>query len=259
MQVVDDRYRLHELLLAPSHGEVYVSYDLISFTTKNLWIMPPARRLYATSFISACNIVQKMSERELPKIFSSGIDPTSGNIYVVYEHFQASSLYDLFQNNQKMNYKEVVGMLVRLLHVIKFTESYVSHGRINPKNVLVRDGKIQLLGFGLSYLQKVSDINDEMRIYLSPEQLSGEKGDYLSDLYSIGMVFFRSLFGFATNKHEDMVAQMEEFIPANDSLNYSYPWHLIKATVLKILSESPSDRKIPNDSDNYKWVDAVEL
>lgn len=260
MQVLDDRYRLHELILKPSHGEVYVCYDLRDFTTKSFWIMPPARSSYATSFFSICNIVQSISSKELPKMYSSGIDPTTGKIYVVFEHFQAKNLQYVFENNQKISYKDAVDILIQLVRVVKYAENYVIHGRINPKNILVKDNHIQLLGFGLNYLQKVSGLEEEMKIYLPPEHLSGKIGDTLSDLYSIGVVFFRLLFGYATNEHSDMVAKIEEYNPNADPSFYSpYPWHLVKDLALKIISVSPTDRQIPNDSDSYRWVSAVEI
>jgi len=101
--------------------------------------MPPARKFYATSFVSVCNIVQKFSRKEFPKIYASGIDPTSGKIYVVLEHFQASNLHHMVQNYQKVSYKESVDILLQLLRAVKYAENYVPHGRINPRNILVND------------------------------------------------------------------------------------------------------------------------
>lgn len=259
MQVIANQYRLHELLLSLSHGEVFVCYDLINFATRNLWIMPPARKLYAASFVSVCNIVQNFSRKEFPKIYASGIDPTSGKIYVVFEHFQATNLQHMIQNDQKVSYQESVNIFLQLLRAVKYAENYVPHGRINPRNILVKDKEIQLLGFGLGYLQKVSDLDEEMKTYLSPEQLIGKKGDSLSDLYSIGMIFFRLLFGYATASHSGLVAKIEEFSPTSEPLSYSHHWRLIKDIILRLLSESPSDRHIPNDSDSYEWFSAVEI
>jgi len=127
------------------------------------------------------------------------------------------------------------------------------------KVIRVNDKKIQLLGYGLVYLQKVSDLDKEMRNYLAPEQLIGKTGDSLSDLYSIGMIFFKLLFGYATDSHSNLVAKIEEFTPTVDPSFYSYPWRIVKEIILRLLSESPSDRQIPNDSDSYKWFNAVEI
>ena len=76
------------------------------------------------------------------------------------------------------------------------------HGFIKPETIIeTKEGKFKLASFDPWFIDYIADDfnnkdNWENNLYLSPEQLNGEKPTASSDIYSLGILFYKSL----TNK-----------------------------------------------------------
>ena len=73
--------------------------------------------------------------------------------------------------------------------------SGLSHGEINPTNILVDSEKrVRLTGFGLSELMREAGIC-ENNSYTAPEKIGNSNLDDKGDVYSFGVLFYRLLTG----------------------------------------------------------------
>ena len=77
----------------------------------------------------------------------------------------------------------------------------VLHRDIKPANeMLSRSGQVKLTDFGIATDQTKDDLTRAGVVvgtlyYLSPEQVSGERADWRSDIYSMGVLLFEALTG----------------------------------------------------------------
>ncbi len=74
------------------------------------------------------------------------------------------------------------------------------HRDLKPENLLLHDGIIKLADFGFCKpLESEDEISKTMLgspIYMAPEVLKGEEYSIKADIWSLGVVLFRMLFGF---------------------------------------------------------------
>lgn len=77
----------------------------------------------------------------------------------------------------------------------KAFSSGLSHGEINPANILVDSEKrVRLTGFGLSELMREAGIRGS-EMYAAPEKTAEGIIDEKGDVYSLGILFFRLMTG----------------------------------------------------------------
>lgn len=126
----------------------------------------------------------------------------------------------------------------------------VVHRDVKPDNIMVdHDGNAKLYDFGIAYAQdqmvqtRVGDIG-LMGLYASPEQVTGQKLDERSDLYSLGLVFFEMLTGKKLHMAKTLEGFIELFqrpVPAPSTFDGAIP-PSIDGIVLKLLQPQPEAR-----------------
>lgn len=90
-----------------------------------------------------------------------------------------------------MSEAEVIDFGLKMSEVLaKLEENNIFHGNIKPENIFVKkDGSVVLGGF----TSFESDSDDPS--YLSPEIHNGEKADFTTDIYSLGLIMYSMCSG----------------------------------------------------------------
>jgi len=125
-----------------------------------------------------------------------------GTMHIIMEYVQGIDLYDLLEITPRLpiDISAVIALQVaRALDYAHFRG--VIHRDIKPANIMIsKHGEVKLMDFGIARDDKLSDLTETgtglgTPSYMSPEQILGDKLDFRSDVFSLGIVLFQMATG----------------------------------------------------------------
>ena len=144
------------------------------------------------------------------------------NYYLVMEYIDGASLEEKIQN-APLPYQEVVDYIEKIASALAAAhEIGVVHRDIKPSNILLtKQNEPKIADFGLAKeisMDSAMLTGDQQilgtPIYMSPEQITGDKIDGRSDIYSLGITMFQMLNGRLPfpegNVYSILIARLEE-------------------------------------------------
>ncbi len=199
--LLDERYKIINLLGSGGMGAVYKAQDT-RFENKYIavkeMITPlhqgKTREYYIESFEREAKILQNLRHTYLPGVYDYFVE--AGRFYMVTDFIDGKDLSkvldELEEQDKELKTEEVIRWGLQICEVLEYLHSQnppVIHRDIKPQNIILRkDGKAQLIDFGIASLSGSEDKETKTRIgtmgYMSPEQSSG-KPDPRSDMYSL--------------------------------------------------------------------------
>ena len=199
-----------------------------------------------------------------------------GLIYLAMEFIEGESLTDLLKREGALSPQRAVSILRQCSEALQSAHDLgIAHRDLKPDNIMIteaRDGTdiVKLVDFGIAKAvtgeagQTVtkSGLVVGTPEYMSPEQVSGDVLDGRSDIYSLGLVFFRILTGslpFQTDTLQDALTarllgepmKLQESVPGAD-----FPPRL-QEVMDRALATSRSDRYASAIDFGKDAVDAV--
>jgi serine/threonine-protein kinase len=127
----------------------------------------------------------------------------------------------------------------------------VVHRDIKPANVMVTDeGGITIMDFGIARVLGAEQKTVDFRLmgtpaYMSPEQVMGEEVDGRSDLYSVGVLFYRLISGalpFTADTALGMLQRQIRDTPTPITVHRPSLPSWCDAIVQRALAKTPADR-----------------
>jgi serine/threonine protein kinase len=134
---------------------------------------------------------------------------TSNNIYLIMELCDGGDLdkkmKEMAESNLKFSVSEACSIVKQIASVfehLKHDQNHpLIHRDIKPSNILYQGEIVKLADFGLSKF--VSDSEEKMKhsigvgtpLYMAPEIMVGQNYNEKVDIWSLGVVFYRLLFG----------------------------------------------------------------
>ncbi|MHC4380662.1 MAG: serine/threonine protein kinase, partial [Planctomycetota bacterium] len=133
-----------------------------------------------------------------------GGDTEDGIPYLVMEFVEGLDILQ-YAEQRRLSIASRVQLAIRICDAVQYAHQHlVIHRDLKPGNILVdEEGHPSLLDFGIAKLLDPEAAGEELTMaqfpvmtpaYASPEQVRGEAVGTASDVYSLGMVFYR-LFG----------------------------------------------------------------
>ncbi len=150
-------------------------------------------------FLREARIVAKLTHPNIIQIYD--VSQSGQLTYLAMEYVSGGELSELLE--QALEPEQIKRVLAQVLAALQRAHDHdYIHRDIKPANILFRDDKTAVLtDFGLA---RAKNDDSELTIagsilgtpkYMSPEQARGEPVDHRSDLYSVGVLFFRLVEG----------------------------------------------------------------
>jgi serine/threonine-protein kinase len=123
-------------------------------------------------------------------------------MFIIMEYVDGIDLYDLLERSPRLppDIAAIITLqLVRGLDYVHFRG--IIHRDIKPANIMVSmHGDVKLMDFGIARHERFGDLTETgtglgTPSYMSPEQILGDKLDFRSDIFSVGIVLYQMLTG----------------------------------------------------------------
>jgi eukaryotic-like serine/threonine-protein kinase len=153
-------------------------------------------------FLSEARIAGRLSHPGIVVAHDVGRDPATGLVYLAFELLQGRTLAEMTTDGGRLPWKQAFGIVARVAQALHYAHGQgVIHRDIKPANIMVLStGEPKIMDFGLAKIGTSSELTGPGRsvgtpLFMSPEQVQGEKLDGRSDLFSLGSVLYTLLTG----------------------------------------------------------------
>ena len=252
------RYRMIRSLGKGGMGEVSLMVDSKLDRKVAIKMMRPDVRRSSKEaiemrhrFVREAKTAGKLSHPNIVTIYDS-FEGEDGVAYIVMEYVEGRTLTS-FANAEGLSVPQIKHIIISTLEGLQYAhENGVFHRDIKPDNIMIsqKTGVVKVMDFGIARVVE-SEMTATGSIlgtpsYMSPEQMSGEKVDGRSDVFSLGVVLFELLSGarpFTGSLSEIMMAILQNNPPPPSTIDparkVSPEWDPI---VLKALSKDIEKR-----------------
>mgnify|MGYP003444600199 FL=1 len=124
------------------------------------------------------------------------------SLYIVMEYVQGIDLYDLLQLSPSLPVEIAAIIALQVARALDYAHFRgIIHRDIKPANVIISfQGEVKLMDFGIARDHALADLTEAgtgvgTPSYMSPEQILGDKLDFRSDIFSLGIVLYQMLTG----------------------------------------------------------------
>jgi len=230
-QVVAERYHVVKKLGEGGMGQVYLAEHVKMGRRSAIKVMNPSMThdpdAVARFNREAAN-ASRITHPNVCAVYDFGETP-DGLIYLAMEFIEGEPLTDLIDREGALKVGRAVKIFQQTADALQAAHDLgIVHRDLKPDNIMLakgRDGSdiVKVVDFGIAKAvggdeagQKVTKTGLVVGTpeFMSPEQLSGDKLDGRSDLYSLALVFYRMLTGRlpfeATSVQETMIKRLTD-------------------------------------------------
>jgi serine/threonine protein kinase len=208
--VIADRYHVIKKLGEGGMGAVYLAEHVKMGRKSAIKVMNPGTSENADAiarFNREASNASRMNHPNICAIYDFG-ETSEGLIYLAMEFIEGESLTKLIETNGALAPARAASILHQTADALQVAHDYgIVHRDLKPDNIMIARGRdnsdlVKVVDFGIakshdSAAQKVTKTGLVVGTpeYMSPEQLSGDKLDGRSDIYSLALVGFNMLTG----------------------------------------------------------------
>ena len=206
-------YRILEVIGTGGMATVYLAEQQLLKRKVALKVMSPrltVDKTFCERFISEAQIVARLSHAHIVTIHE--VDVSDDTYYMAMEYVKAGTLQERIAEGVSLH--DSLMILKQVAEALEYAhqEGFL-HRDVKPANILFRDEQTAVLSdFGIAKaLEGGSHLTQTgfalgTPDYMSPEQAMGRHLDARSDLYSLGMVFYKMCVGERAYEHKDSVS-----------------------------------------------------
>jgi serine/threonine protein kinase/Tol biopolymer transport system component len=247
---VISHYEILEKLGEGGMGVVYKAHDTKLDRFVALKFLPPhiaASNDDKARFLQEARALASLAHPNICTIYS--VEEEEGKAFIVIEYVDGKTLKEM---SGTMPLKRAIDIATQIADGLAAAhEKGIVHRDIKPDNIMIRkDGRVQIMDFGLAKLRGVSRLTREGSTvgtagYMSPEQIQGHDTDHRTDIFSLGVVLYELFAGESPFKgvHETAITyEIVNVDPAPLSAIKPEIDPQLDAIVLECLEKEPSER-----------------
>lgn len=197
--------------------------------------------------LSEVKILKQLKHKNIIKLFD--IQRTETKLNLIMEYSEIGD-FESYLENKKLSENETKDILTQIRDAMKYLNSFgIIHRDLKPQNILIfeRDGRVQIkiadFGFARYVDSNLADTLCGSPMYMAPEILKFKKYDAKVDLWSIGAIFYKMLFGkaiFSAMNHLQLLKAIEIKsieLPEDNSVSDQ-----CKDLLCRLLKTNPAER-----------------
>lgn len=204
-QVIDARFEIRDRLGRGGMGAVYRAYDrtleeevALKVLREDVAASPEASRRFRTEI----KLARKVIHRNVCRIFEYGED--AGLTYIAMELVEGTDLKQLVTRAGQLPLREAFSIAIQVADGLEAIHHVgVIHRDLKASNIMIdAQGHVRLMDFGIAKAAAEDATGATATGHvvgtpscMSPEQARGEKVDFRSDIYSLGVVIFELFAG----------------------------------------------------------------
>ncbi len=256
-QTLNGRYHIESLLGQGGMSSVYKAFDPNLRRTVAIKMIHPhlSNNLsFMRRFEEEAAIVAQLRHEHIVQVFDFNHDDDA--YYMVLEFIPGETLEArlkrLNEANRRLDIPEAVNYISQVCEAISYAHAHgMIHRDIKPANIMLDIfGKAILMDFGIArmvggQLHTAAGAVLGTALYMSPEQIKGEKVDERADIYSLGVTLFETLTGRPPFEADTamtlMMMHLNDPVPDIQELHPQVPDRLV-AVVCKALEKNCEDR-----------------
>ncbi len=163
--------------------------------------------------------------------------------YIAMEYLEGEDLKKYAKKGNLMSLRHVVGHMANVAEALDYAHKKgIVHRDIKPANLmLLKNNVIKITDFGIARItassQTQTGVVKGTPHYMSPEQISGQKVDGRSDIFSLGVVMYQLLTGALPFSGDNVATLMHQIMnePHPDPRNYN---RKLPTAVVRILDKA---------------------
>jgi len=211
-QVIADRYHVVQKLGEGGMGQVYLAEHVKMGRKSAIKVMNPSM-VHDPDAVARFNReaanASRITHPNVCAVYDFGETP-DGVIYLAMEYVEGEPLTAIIEREGVLPVPRAVDLFLQVAEALQAAHDLgIAHRDLKPDNIMVvrgRDGReiVKVVDFGIAKAvggdeagQKVTKTGLVVGTpeFMSPEQLSGDKVDGRSDLYSLALVLYQMLTG----------------------------------------------------------------
>jgi serine/threonine-protein kinase len=267
-ELLDDRYRLSEVLGRGGMGVVWRAFDERLERFVAVKVLPPDDQRVAGArerFVKEARRTAQLRHANIVEVFDVGQTPR-GDLFFVMELLSGELLSERARRIGPMDLETFGPIALQLCEAVGAAHAAgVVHRDLKPENVmLVAKGEtgegdgipeivdwVKVLDFGIAKelggITKLTETGTFIGTaeYMSPEQIRGDALDVRSDVYSLGALFYRLLAGAPLYETENVATLIHRHLSVPpDPLRARAPSVPlpVEAVVMRCLAKEPALR-----------------
>ena len=195
------RYEIVKEMGSGTMSQVYLARHKLLAELRILKVIDKASMPEAV-FMAEPLLLKELSHPSIPRIFDAEED--GEKIYIIKEFIEGETLEDIIRTKGPFDEQEAVNILLQLAGALVYLHGRkpepVIHRDIKPDNIVMTpQGRVVIIDFGISRRYKPDSFTDTHlygnRIYSAPEIFMQGATDPRSDIYSLGLTFYKMLTG----------------------------------------------------------------